>query len=575
MMGCQSARLRPSVQSAPVYTMKTDLYPYAITRAEYYEQMALGYFETTQYDKATEYYKLALLHNPQSVQAYLGLSDVYTANEKYLFALIALQDAEEIDPKNMQLLKRAGDLYLKAGIYSKAREVYQKMLTLDNKDSEAQWAVFYIYKLERKYGEALETLARMNVTDQNVGQVWYEKAMIYKLRRDTLNYSQTIAQAIKLDPRNRDVLLEFVRFSYEKKSYAEATNYLLNYSNTHNFDYEVSEHLAFAAVQSGSYPIALNEYDKQKTVAVDPVSIQLKKAHCYFLMDDVVNAEKLYLKLAAEAGSDEARFYLGQIYYSKNKFADASFVLSQIPVTSDFFADAQVKMALYYKYAGDDDKAINILHDAFMARGDQLEIYKTYADFLIEQKRYVETVALIEKGIQLFPKDEELRLKMAYLHFRLNNQKSFKKQIKAALKINPESGDAYAMLSELWYLKERNVDETLYFVTRAMQLKTNNKNVKPIMAWALMQKNRSTEAVAMFEEFYEENPKESFFARSLSQVYRRGGVKEKAEKLSDLATRLEVDDSLKSRFIFRQQTQQVNAEQFRETKTRLPASLEN
>ena len=90
-----------------------------------------------------------------------------------------------------------------------------------------------------------------------------------------------------------------------------------------------------------------------------------------------------------------------------------------------------------------------------------------------------------------------------------------------------------------------------------------------------MQKNRSTEAVALFEEFYEENPKESFFARSLSQVYRRGGVTEKAEKLSDLASRLEVDDSLKSRFIFKQQTHKVDSELFRETKTRLPASLEN
>ena len=575
MMGCQSARVRPHVENTPVYTMKTDLYPHAISRSDYYRQMALGYYETTQYDKAIEYYKLALLHDPQSVPAYIGLSDVYSTTEKYLFALIALQDAEQIEPKNMQLLKRAGDLYLKSGIYSKAREVYQKMLTLDNKDADALWAVFYIFKLERKFNEALSTLGQMKVTDENIGQVWYEKAMIYKTRRDILNYSQTISQAIKLDPRNRDALLEFARHSYEKKSYAQATSYLLNYSNTHNFDLEVSEHLAFSAVQSENYLLALNEYDKQKIIAVNPLAILLKKAHCYFLMDDVPNAEKLYLKLAVESQSDEARFYLGQIYYSKNKFSDASFVLSQIGVASDFFADAQVKMALYYKYAGDDDKAINILHEAFMLRGDQIEIYRTYADFLIEQKRYVETVALVEKAIQLFPKDEELRLKMAYLHFRLNNQKSFKKQINAALKINPESGAAYAMLSELWYLKERDVDETMYFVTRAMQLKTNNKNAKPILAWALMQKNRSTEAVALFEEFYEENPKESFFVRSLSQVYRRGGVKAKAEKLSDLASRLEVDDSLKSRFIFKQQTQKVNSEQFRETKTRLPASLEN
>ena len=90
-----------------------------------------------------------------------------------------------------------------------------------------------------------------------------------------------------------------------------------------------------------------------------------------------------------------------------------------------------------------------------------------------------------------------------------------------------------------------------------------------------MQKNRSTEAVALFEEFYEENPTESFFARSLSQVYSRGGIKGKAKKLSDFAQKLEDDDSLKSRFIFKTKTKQVNTEDLRETKTRLPSSLEN
>jgi predicted Zn-dependent protease len=131
------------------------------------------------------------------------------------------------------------------------------------------------------------------------------------------------------------------------------------------------------------------------------------------------------------------------------------------------------------------------------------------------------------------------------------------------------------MLSELWYLKNRDVDETMHFAKKATELKSNNKNVKPIMAWSLMQKNRSTEAVAIFEEYYEENPNESFFARSLSQVYRRGGVKQKSRMLAETAEKLELNDSLKSRFIFKDTTPTVNSENFKENKTRLPASPEN
>jgi len=303
--------------------------------------------------------------------------------------------------------------------------------------------------------------------------------------------------------------------------------------------------------------------------------VDLKKAHVYYLMDDMKSAEKLYLSVLRNEDSDEARFYLAQIYVTQNKSDDAAFILSRMPVTSDYYGEAQARLAFYKKFAGEPDEAINIMRSAFIQRPDQLSIYKTYADFLIEGKRYVETVALLEKGIQLFPRDEDLRLKMAFLHYRLNNHKAFKKQIFAALKINPQSANVYSMLAELWYLKNKNPDDVVYFVKKAVELKSTNKNIKPLLAWALMQQNNSTEAVAIFEEFYEENPNEAFFARSLSQVYSRGDISTKAKELASAAAALEANDSLKSRFLFRPQTQQVDSEKFKQSPTRLPASLEN
>ena len=574
LVGCSN--FGPKKPELPVVvTMRTDMYPDSITRSEYYERMALSYFQEKQNQKALEYYKLSLLHNPYSVSALSGLADVYTADKRHLLALIALQDAQAIEPMNYDVMKRTGDLYLDAGIYSKAREVYNTMLSYNNKNEDALWAVFYIFKLERKYEDALLTLAKIPLTKENDFKLAYEKSIAYKMKQNGDLYDHFLAEAVKLNPRYRDAVLEYSRRSYELNKFKRATDVLLNYSNTNAFDFEVSQHLAFAAVQSENYKIAIREYDKQIVVADNNVAeIELKKAHCYYLLGELDTAEKLYLKLAVQDFSDEARYYLGQIYFSKNKYDDAAFVLGQIPSYSDFYGDAMVKLSLYYKFVGQEDKAINILHTAFTLRSDVLEIYNAYSDFLIEDKKYVEAVALIEKAIGFYPKNEDLRLKMAYLHFRLNNQKSFKKHIKAALKINPQSADAYAMLSELWYLKNRDVDETMYFAKKATDLKSKNKNIKPILAWSLMQKNRSTEAVAIFEEYYEENPNESFFARSLSQVYRRGGVKEKSKMLAEVAEKLEVNDSLKSRFIFKDSTPTVNADNFKENKTRLPASLE-
>ncbi|MGZ6487772.1 MAG: tetratricopeptide repeat protein [Pseudobdellovibrio sp.] len=568
--------MAPQVSTiSPVYLMKTDMYPNSISRADYYEQMGNGYVEIRQYDKAIESYKISILHNPNSSSSLIALADAYVATKRYLLAQIALQDAMKAEPQNSEITKKLGDLYLEAHLYSKAREVYEQLLKSKNHEEDAQWAIYYIYKLERKYNEALNVVAQIPQREVNRAKLAYEKAILYKAKHEFADYNFYLKEAIKYGPRDRDILLEFARNSYDNRNYKDAASALLNYSNTHSYDEQISQHLAFASVQAGVYEVAIREYEKQKTTSNDPMALDLKIAHCYYLMDDLSGAEKRYLKLAVEYQSDEARYYLGQIYLQKNDFDNSLFVLQQIPPVSDFYADAQVKMALYYKTKGEDDKSLNLLREAFVQRPDQLEVYQAYGDFLIEHKRYVETVALLERAIQLFPNDEEVRLKMAYLHFRLNNQKSFKKQIKAALKINPQSADAYAMLAELWYMKNRDVDETMFFINKATELHSKNKNIKPILAWVLMQKNRSTEAVAIFEEFYEENPTESFFARSLSQVYSRGGIKDKAEKLSDLAVKLEADDSLKSRFIFKDSTEKVDTDELLENKTRLPASLEN
>ena len=557
------------------HTMQTDLYPKYISRAEYYEQMGVGYSLESQNENAIENFRLSILHNPKRVSAYLNLSDEYRKTDRNHLALVELGEALKLEPYNLNILKKMGDLYLAAKIYSKARDVYEQMLVHDNKFEEAHWAIFYIFKIEKKYTDALNVLVKIDKTELNDFKIAYEKALIYKITKQEKLYNSELALAYALNPRDRQVILEYVENAYAQKQFSDSTFALMKFSDTHEFDFEISQNLAYSSVQSAHFDIALREYNKQRPLAYDVSLIDLKKAHVYYLMGDLGSAEKIYLSLLRYQENDEARFYLAQIYITQEKSEDAAFILSKMPTSSDYYGEAQVRLALYSKYKGLQDDAMNTIRMAFIQRPDQLVIYKTYADFMIESKRYVESIALLEKGIQLFPKDEDLRVKMAYLHYRLDNQKAFKKQIFAALKINPKSAVVYSMLAELWYLKNKSPDEVIYFVRRALDLKSTNSNIKPLLAWALMQQNNSTEAVALFEEFYEENPQESFFARSLATVYSRGDVKQKSRELANAATVLESNDSLKSRFLFRTQTQQVQSQDYKLNPTRLPSSLEN
>lgn len=571
--GCATKKI--AIEPEAVRTIQSDMFPKDLSRAEYYEQMGMAYSLDNQAEKAIENFRLSILHNPKRVSAFLNLSDEYKKSGRNHLALVELSEAHKLEPGNLDILKKTGDLYLSAKIYSKARETYQVMLQKNSKFEDAKWALFYLYKIEKKYPDALNMLSSINKDSTNDYKIAYEKAMLYKLTREDELYVSNLTLAYEMNPRDRQILLEYAALAYSQKKFKDSTSALLKYSDTKEFDFEISQNLSYSAVQSENYDIAMREYNKQRPLTFDARLIDLKKAHVHYLLGELDSAEKLYLSLLKHEESEEARFYLAQIYISQSKSEDAAFILSKIPVSSDYFGDAKVRLALYSKNKGQPDDAVNIIRTAYLQRPDLLPIYKTYADFLIELHRYVETVALLEKGIKLFPNDEELRLKMAFLHYRLNNPRSFKREIFEALKINPQSASVYSMLAELWYLKNKKPEEVIYFAKKAMQLKSENKNVKPLLAWALMQLDHSTEAVAMFEEFYEENPKESFFARSLSTVYGRGDVKQKSQDLAEVATVLESSDSLKSRFIFNSKTQQVQDDEYKLNPTRLPASLEN
>ncbi|MBC7742151.1 MAG: hypothetical protein H7061_08135 [Bdellovibrionaceae bacterium] len=558
-----------------VQTVRSDMYPDLISRAEYYEQIGISYAQDAQNEKAIENFRLSILHNPKRASVRIQLAEAYQKENLEHLASYELGEALKLEPKNKIAMYQMGSLYLASNIYSKARDSYSNLLNQDQQDENATWALFYTFKIEKKWDQALNVLGRFSYTYPRMDEVVLQRALIYKSRGQNDLYEKILFEAYQINPREKRIAMQYVENLFQRKQIAEAIVVLEQFTQAHDFDLEVSQTYSYAAVQTESYEMALRELDKQRLWTNDLYAVDLKRAHVYFLMGNLNKAEKLYLSLLQKRESGEPRMYLANVYQAKNRPEEANVVLSKISIESDYFGEAQTRMAIEEKRQGYPDEAINRLRKAQILRPDQLIIYKTYADYMIETQHYVETVALLEKAISLFPNDDELRLKMAFVHYRLNNQKAFRKQIAKALKINPNSALIYAVLTELWYLKNKDSKEIEYFARKAIELKSQNKNIQPLLAWALMDQNRSAEAVALFEQFYEENPKEHFYVNSLAQVYSWGNVSTKAQEFSRVATSLENTSSLKSRLVFKLQTKSIDSEPLNSSPARLPASLEN
>ena len=577
--------------SAPLSpkTLTSDLFPQAITRSEYYRELAAGYALDEQTDKAIELFRLSLLHSPRNIKTKLQLSDAFRKVKMEHLAIAELSDVLKIEPTHTLALQKLGDLYLTTHIYSKARLAYNELLKQNSTDDKSLWALFFIDKIEKKYDDAFKRLNRienlMAILPEEDRESWSrsdlkfhisnEKASLFRLQKNWTEEQKYLISTYELKPNflNHVLLLSDSYFRFNK--WTEAALVLQRFTETNDFNYEISERLASASVQLKNYEVVLREYAKQRPWSYDPYIIDLKTAHIYFLMKDYATAEKKYLALQSIRFNEEVIYYLSKIYQLSDRLQESASLLAQMPVMSDYYGEAQVELANFEKKNNDFNVAINRLRKAHGKRPDLAILYKSYADLLIENNRFVESIALLEQGIGFYPKDEELRFKLGFIHYRLNNQKSFKKQMAEVLKINPENAQIYAGLAELWYVKNKKALEVEFFVRKAMELKSNNRSLKPLLAWAMLEQNRSVEAIALFEEYYEQNPSEYFYVKSLAEIYSHGHVSTKADAFMKVALGLGTEANLKEKLMEKIQKKPALLDPSEQSQSRMPASLEN
>ncbi len=559
-------------------TVTSDLFPNEISRSEYYRELAWGYDREGKIPEAIELFRLALMHDPTNVKARLQLADAFRSEKIDHLASAQLTEVLKIDPTNELALRKLGNLYLDSQIYSKAKNVFDQLLKINSNDEKSLWALFYISKLEQKYDIALAYLNRIEQQIKSASAqlaISSEKASIYRLQKNWLQEKKYLVTANDLKPNTFSHVTVLADSFFRFKEWQKAVDLLQRYTDTSDFNFEISEKLAFAALKIQAYEIALREYNKQRPFTFDSYMTDMKISHTYFLLKDYKSAATQYEYLLTVRSDDEAKYFLAKVYQLTDRESESVDLLDQLTAVSEYFGEAQAEIADVEKRNGQVDDAVNRLRKAHTKRPDLLILYNRYADMMIQNNRFVESVALLEQGIGFHPDDEELRFKISFVHYRLNNQKSFKKQLAKAIEINPQNAEIYSGLAELWFAKGKKPAEVEQFVRQALELKSNNKNLKPLLAWALLEQDKAVAAIALFEEYYEENPQEYYYVKTLADIYRFGNVSTKADQFQYVASALGADSVLKEKLLDKMLKGPSPSDPMDASKARMPASLEN
>jgi len=580
--GCATA---PEVQPR---TLRSDIYPEKLTRTLYYQNMGESAVIAGEHVQAIEYYRLALLHDPQNRAARFQLADTYLKTgqthlaalemDKYVSLKSSLTDLSDIEKEKIC------SIYEKAGAYQKI--ISFLTLPWQIKDDYApkaklsHWSLWKIYESQSKigsYAEARKTLETLK--NQSAGDS--ESDYLLLLAQADLSQKQNqfdqaidyLSAAEKLKPLDRIALEKKIDLEFKQQRWMDLSRDGLKYNEYHPYNIVVSEKWAHAAIKLEDYDVALHEIQKQRKIEPEALTLRYQEAHVLFLKKDYDQALTAYQWLYDETGSDQSTFYLAQILLIKKENAKASEILDELTAESEYYSTAQVQIARV-EWPTDHDKALNRLRKAHLERQDSLELYREYAQYLIWTNNLVECVSLLEKANRYHPEDDQLKILSAFNHFKLGNEKQFNRNIKIAIEKNPANSEIYSVMAQLWYEKQKPASELEYLAQKAIDLKSEDKNVKPLLAWALLQQNRLTNSVALFEEFYDANPNEAFYAESLAEIYARHALPLKTQQYDLRAAQLKVETRIKNDLSYFHQQFQADKIDSQKLKTRLPASLD-
>lgn len=555
-------------------TVESDLFPKNISRSHYYQNIGIGYSENGDSDKASEYFRLAVLHEPNNIEAKMRLSDEYRKQHVDFLAEVQLLEIIKLQPSHHQAMHKLAELYLHQHIYSKAQNVYTELIQQNPTDLKALWATYFIEKTQEHYAKAESKLSDVEKLMGPRMAVELEKASLLGSQNLPTLQEQLLVQLYDTKSHTLPLVQALSDAYFKSNKWGKAFTVLQRFSDTNDFQFPISEKLSYAAIQVQNYDVALSEYDKQKKANPDSSILDLKIAHGYFLMENYAQAQNYYLKSIKMDPQPETFYYLSKVYQMQNQFDRSENYLQQIEPQSEYYGVAQIELANIEK-PKDFQKALSQLAEAHVQRPDIIEITKSYADMLIADRQFPEAIVVLEDGIIANPDDEDLRLKIAYTFYQADNKKSFEEQMTEAVKINPANSEIYSALAQLWFVKNRKSSEVEFFATKAIELKSKNINLKPLLAWALLDQNKSAQAIALFEAFYEQNPGEYFYAKSLADVYRYAYINSKADQFSKIALSLQSTANLTDLLQNRSTKKLSDFDTDQALNSRVPASLQD
>ena len=291
------------------------------------------------------------------------------------------------------------------------------------------------------------------------------------------------ARAEEAAPGATDALLYESNAYIHLEQFTAAEGALRRYLQTHAAASEALYLLGYVLHREGKAAESLETYTKAAQHRT-PTGDDLKIVGLdYVLLNDYPDAIKWLEKaVEAEPKNKEAWYFLGRAYSTKSSIPEARKAFLTVLQLDPRDAKAENNLGLILESEALPDAAMDAYRKAI--QWQELSVhpseqpYLNLGSLLMEQSRTGEAIPLLQKAVELAPKDAICRLKLGTAYLRLGKLIDARRDLEKAVQLAPDDPAAHYQLGKL-YKEMKAVDRAKAEFDRTAELQSRAASSKP------------------------------------------------------------------------------------------------
>lgn len=241
--------------------------------------LASSFIKKNDFESAIEELKLAIKFDPEAVEPHAILALLYSTQNQVDLATaeyeIALKNASKQEPKNIDIYKSLGAIYLKQKKFEAARDAYKLILDLSPNDNEAHFYLGNIYDELNLRDLAIEELRLAIQRKPDYHEALNYLGYIYVEENKNLDEAQIlIRKALEIEPDNGAYIDSLGWLYFKQANFKEAIEELEKASSLLK-DPVIYDHLGDAYFKINNFENA--KLNWQRALELDPHQDKVKK----------------------------------------------------------------------------------------------------------------------------------------------------------------------------------------------------------------------------------------------------------------------------------------------------------